>query len=411
MSVATELQRIIDAKAGLKTAIEAKGVTVSSDALLDAYPALVDAIPSGGGEVEKKDVNFYDYDGTRVASFSGSELQALTALPDAPDHTSDFVPLTFDEWNWTLAELKAYNTSYPSAILSVGANYHTTDNRNHYIIYVPDNTVPYTAKFSNISGITDIDWGDGSTELSTTHSYQGKGFYDCSFSGGQTVNVFVRESPLSPLYAFISSSATTISFYGDWAVSLTRISLPNTITVVPQSISKTSLASIIFPRSITNWSYELGSSAPLFRAIIPGNLNTLDNSFNLKYVYQLKDILIPDGATSIPYAFCQLVNKSNQNLVIPTSVTTIGQSAFEGVGLSPIILPSTITSIGKWALTQTKVVIIYASTPPTIDSATFGASFIQKIYVPYSADHSVLTAYQNATNWSNYASKMEELPE
>lgn len=47
MSVATELQRIIDAKADLKTAIENKGVTVSSSALLDAYPALVDAIPSG----------------------------------------------------------------------------------------------------------------------------------------------------------------------------------------------------------------------------------------------------------------------------------------------------------------------------------------------------------------------------
>lgn len=47
MSVATEITRLQTAKANLKTSIEAKGVTVSSSALLDAYPALVDAIPTG----------------------------------------------------------------------------------------------------------------------------------------------------------------------------------------------------------------------------------------------------------------------------------------------------------------------------------------------------------------------------
>lgn len=44
MSIATELTRLQTAKANIKTSIENKGVTVSSDALLDAYPTLIDSI-------------------------------------------------------------------------------------------------------------------------------------------------------------------------------------------------------------------------------------------------------------------------------------------------------------------------------------------------------------------------------
>lgn len=44
MSIATEITRLTSAKAALKTAIEGKGVTVSSSAKLDDYADLVDAI-------------------------------------------------------------------------------------------------------------------------------------------------------------------------------------------------------------------------------------------------------------------------------------------------------------------------------------------------------------------------------
>lgn len=49
MSVTSEITRLQNAKADLKTAIEGKGVTVSADAKLDAYPALVESIQQGGG--------------------------------------------------------------------------------------------------------------------------------------------------------------------------------------------------------------------------------------------------------------------------------------------------------------------------------------------------------------------------
>lgn len=52
MSVASEITRLQNAKADLKTAIEGKGVTVSSSTKLDGYPALVESISGGGGSIE-----------------------------------------------------------------------------------------------------------------------------------------------------------------------------------------------------------------------------------------------------------------------------------------------------------------------------------------------------------------------
>ena len=56
MSIATEIIRLQTAKADLKTAIEAKGVTVSSATTLDGYATLVGEITSGGGESKNAQV-------------------------------------------------------------------------------------------------------------------------------------------------------------------------------------------------------------------------------------------------------------------------------------------------------------------------------------------------------------------
>lgn len=51
MSIADDLTRIQGAKADIKTAIEAKGVSVPADALIDSYPDYVDAIQQGSTPV------------------------------------------------------------------------------------------------------------------------------------------------------------------------------------------------------------------------------------------------------------------------------------------------------------------------------------------------------------------------
>ena len=49
MSIKTEITRLQNAKASIKTAIEGKGVTVPDGTKLDGMAALVDSISSGGG--------------------------------------------------------------------------------------------------------------------------------------------------------------------------------------------------------------------------------------------------------------------------------------------------------------------------------------------------------------------------
>ena len=49
MSIQTELTRITNAQAAIKTSIEGKGVTVSADTLLDGMASLIESIEAGGG--------------------------------------------------------------------------------------------------------------------------------------------------------------------------------------------------------------------------------------------------------------------------------------------------------------------------------------------------------------------------
>ena len=49
MSIQTELTRLTNAKAAIKTAIEGKGVTVPDTTLLDGMAALIASIEAGGG--------------------------------------------------------------------------------------------------------------------------------------------------------------------------------------------------------------------------------------------------------------------------------------------------------------------------------------------------------------------------
>ncbi len=51
MSIQTELTRITNAKAAIKTAIEGKGVTVPDGTLLDGMAALIESIETGSGGV------------------------------------------------------------------------------------------------------------------------------------------------------------------------------------------------------------------------------------------------------------------------------------------------------------------------------------------------------------------------
>ena len=99
---------------------------------VDEMPTRIAEIPP---PVEKKDVNFYDWEGTLLFGYSVEEVQAMTSLP-APDTSPNYQSvdhdlLVFQEWNWSIANIKAWVQNHSDQSLGVGAIYTTTDGQNH----------------------------------------------------------------------------------------------------------------------------------------------------------------------------------------------------------------------------------------------------------------------------------------
>lgn len=88
MSIQTDLTRIKNAKAAIKTAIEGKGVTVPDGTLLDGMAALIESIEAGGGgyEVSCGIINLAE---------NSTTITFEHGLSKAPDYVSIFLPIGY----------------------------------------------------------------------------------------------------------------------------------------------------------------------------------------------------------------------------------------------------------------------------------------------------------------------------
>lgn len=79
MSIQTELTRITNAKAAIKTAIEGKGVTVPASTLLDGMASLIESIETGGGSGG----------GVQIGNFSTIKYGSFQLAEDVSTYTID----------------------------------------------------------------------------------------------------------------------------------------------------------------------------------------------------------------------------------------------------------------------------------------------------------------------------------
>lgn len=188
MGTTTEkLNKIVSTKDSIRSAIINKGVSVPTATTLSQYSSKIDSIQTGPVEAIEKDVNFYDYDGFRVASYTITEAKELTSLPTPPTHEG----LTFQGWNWTLSQLQNYNRKFAN----IGANYMPANGNTVIKIKINNFKEESFAISLRLSGNTSvlISYGDGrsetqsntgssATNYSISHSYTSNGDYSITFS-------------------------------------------------------------------------------------------------------------------------------------------------------------------------------------------------------------------------------------
>lgn len=125
----------------------------------------------------------------------------------------------------------------------------------------------------------------------------------------------------------------------------------------------------------------------------------------------LTSIKIPNSVTSIgigAFSYCSRLT----NIVIPNNVKIIQEGTFYFCQkLTILTIPANVSNIGGMALaigstTNKATITMKGLFPPTIQSDTFNASYLNKIYVPKDS----LTQYINATNWANFADYIEANP-
>ena len=380
----------------------------------------------GGGSVAANAVNFYDYDGSIVAAYTAADFANLTALPANPDRSSE--GLTAQGWNWSLADAKTYVASYGK--LNVGQMYITTDGKTHIHIHLEQGrTSPMLGVCPK--GTVDVDWGDGTThdtltgtdivtaQWTPTHNYAAPGDYviKLTVSEGGSMGFYGNSSSnqYSGLLRYTLSGDSRNYVYQN---AIQKVEIGSGVPSIRNYAfyNCPSLASITIPDSVTSFGSNVFQNCYSLASItIPDSVTSISGNM-FYYCYSLASITIPDSVTKISSQMFDSCS-SLASITIPDSVTSIESSAFYNCpSLASITIPDSVTSIGGHVFNSCYGVAEYhlaPTTPPTLSGSTAftGIPTDCIIYVPYSADHSILQAYKTASNWSTYASKMQEEPQ
>lgn len=335
------------------------------------------------------DVNFYDYDGTIVYSYSASDFANLSAMPDNPTHQG----LTAQGWNWTLADAKAQVAV--SGFLDIGQMYTTSDGKTRLYITLQEGRL-YPRLYLNQSvgrGVI-VNWGDGSAEetisgtgvKSAYHLYPSAGDYVITLDvtsgtmllgGGSTSSAVFSGDPLNYYRSILKKielgKSAGINTYGLYSLySVQSVSVPSTATSIGSLYYCSSMRYITIPSGAVMDSFRASTS--LCGVSFPKSVTIGSNTFHS----------------------CQAVRR-----VSVPHLTAIPDGMFNTTtSITKLVIPSTVTSIGASAFYNCTGMIEYhfkSTTPPAVANANAFTNVPTdcKIYVPSGS----LSAYTSADNY------------
>lgn len=270
-------------------------------------------------------------------------------------------------------------------------------------------TAIYAYAFSGCSSLTNITL---SSSITSFDSY--------TFSGCSSLTEIVIPSSVTSISSFTFYNCTSLSnivlsnvtSIGESAFescsSLTEINIPSSVTFINPLAFKSciNLENIIVDQN--NITYDSRN-----------NCNAIIETATNKLVVGAKNIIIPNTVTEIgDYAFYGRQNFTE--IIIPNSVTSIGNYAFNScIPLNNIVISSAIESIGQCAFQYTAVygtqknITILATTPPTLQNGAFdlrgqgGAYETWTLFVPTAS----VNTYKENASYQGYTNHIEAITE
>lgn len=385
---------------------------------------------------KESDINFWDYDGTLLYSWTLAELATKTELPPLPSHDG----LICQGWNWTLQDIKDAGRE-----LDIGALYITDDGKTR--IYVDVDTETWDDFVLNYwqdpRNATTVDWGDGTTPetvnkdswIEHRHVYASSGSYVITMSvkegttmwlgnGSNGRKLIANDETDSGRCAMlrrveVGARVTTITDQTfQFCSRLESISIPQNVGVEGYATFNQAMQlRVIAIQSITNV-YRTFYQCTNLRAITgTGMMNYTDKYIiNNTSVRQINfDMTAANQAQALERVHIKAVNgqvrdfsacRSLLEVTIPADATTFVAAAFQGDNaLRRVTCLGDIASIPAQVFQRCYplrfVDFTHCTAVPTLANVNaFDSTHAQlEIRVPAS----LADAWKAATNWSSLA--------
>lgn len=385
---------------------------------------------------KESDINFWDYDGTLLYSWTFAELATKTELPPLPSHDG----LICQGWNWTLQDIKDAGRE-----LDIGALYITDDGKTR--IYVDVDTETWDDFVLNYwqshHNATTVDWGDGTTPetkydyswVEHRHVYAASGSYVITMSVKEGAEMNLGSG--SPGYMLIAKGETDI---GRCAM-LTKVEIGERMTVVTEQTFRgcVRFQSVSFPSGVSCDPWRTFEQATQLRAVTVAFRSSIKISFyncsNLRAIATPKgttqendyaiagtaarqinfDMTAANQAQALERVHIKAVNgqvgnfsscRSLLEVTIPADATTFVAAAFQGDNaLRRVTCLGDIVSIPAQVFQRCYplrfVDLTHCTAVPTLANVNaFDKTHPQlEIRVPAS----LVAAWKAATNWSSLA--------
>ena len=371
-------------------------------------------------KIPKGNVNFYDYNGELLYSYSSREFIKKGVLPDNPHHEG----LIAQGWNWEYEEILKQAIQVGGDI-NVGQMYITQSGATQIDIELDQDSLEPYLYFEAIPSDNNIislivDWGD--------NSIGDNGSFAIYSNDGQSTIINEKHIYSQPgNYTIkITVNQGEISFTGTSNFSKILWNNNNNNNTYMANINSIRIGSNI---KLNNYAFI---NCCFLKDITISNLINNNSTLNFTKCYFLKSIVIPNNITkfdfidcyslttiALPYNITMIFDYWLQNcydlksVTLPKTLNYIGTEHYKNCfSLKQIIIPNSVSSLYPNSFEDCYNVLEYhfqSITPPILSTNVFtGINQNCKIYVPYSEDHSILNAYKTATNWSTWADYIVE---